>query len=213
MTHGWSISAPTPDRTININERCCPQSFPRLCFARSAPGQHIFFGVSLGRKRCRQSNAVPLGLSKKKSTVLPAKYSAFLVENSGIEPLTSCMPCKRSPERYRNTPPTRKCGDRLNIALIRSIHQKGSQLHPASRNHAPPTRQFYHPIFKCVNGFCSERRSFTRKVFSDSLLSAILILHIKVALFIFPKSIDKEVFSTMPMYYRCFLSMNQPHDP
>ena len=151
--------------------------------------------------------------SKKKSTILPTKYSAFLVENSGIEPLTSCMPCKRSPERYRNTPPTRKCGDRLNIALIRSIHQKGSQLHPASRNHAPPTRQFYHPIFKCVNGFCSERRSFTRKVFSDSLLSAILILHIKVALFIFPKSIDKEVFSTMPMYYRCFLSMNQPHDP
>ena len=150
---------------------------------------------------------------EKKSTVLHAKYSAFLVENSGIEPLTSCMPCKRSPERYRNTPPTRKCGDRLNIALIRSIHQKGSQLHPASRNHAPPTRQFYHPIFKCVNGFCSERRSFTRKVFSDSLLSAILILHIKVALFIFPKSIDKEVFSTMPMYYRCFLSMNQPHDP
>ena len=109
--------------------------------------------------------------------------------------------------------PTRKCGDRLNIALIRSIHQKGSQLHPASRNHAPPTRQFYHPIFKCVNGFCSERRSFTRKVFSDSLLSAILILHIKVALFIFPKSIDKEVFSTMPMYFCCFLSMNQPHDP
>ena len=35
--------------------------------------------------------------SKKKSTVLPAKYGAFLVENSGIEPLTSCMPCKRSP--------------------------------------------------------------------------------------------------------------------
>ena len=109
--------------------------------------------------------------------------------------------------------PTRKCGDGLNIALIRSICQKGSQLHPAFRNHAPPTRQFYHPIFKCVNGFCSERRSFTRKVFSDSLLSAILISHIKVALFIFPKSIDKEVFSTMPIYYRCFLSVNQPHDP
>ena len=35
---------------------------------------------------------------KKKSTVLQTKYSAFLVENSGIEPLTSCMPCKRSPE-------------------------------------------------------------------------------------------------------------------
>ena len=61
-----------------------------------------------------------IGISKKKSTILPAKYSAFymeitgiepvtscmpcktkysafLVENSGIEPLTSCMPCKRSP--------------------------------------------------------------------------------------------------------------------
>ncbi len=31
------------------------------------------------------------------NTILPTKYSAFLVENSGIEPLTSCMPCKRSP--------------------------------------------------------------------------------------------------------------------
>ncbi len=39
-----------------------------------------------------------IGFSKKKSTILPTKYSAFLVENSGIEPLTSCMPCKRSPE-------------------------------------------------------------------------------------------------------------------
>ena len=180
-----------------------------------------------------------------------------MVENTGIEPLTSCSPCTAlsrvnwaltrlaltkkhhtflcsaslSGGDYRDRTgdllhamqalsrtvskhtPTRKCGDRLNIALIRSIHQKGSQLNPASRNHAPPTRQFYHPIFKCVNGFCSERRSFTRKVFSDSLLSAILILHIKVALFIFPKSIDKEVFSTMPMYFCCFLSINQPHDP
>ena len=38
-----------------------------------------------------------IGFSKKKSTILPTKYGAFLVENSGIEPLTSCMPCKRSP--------------------------------------------------------------------------------------------------------------------
>ena len=48
-----------------------------------------------------------IGFSKKKSTVLPAKYCAFLVENSGIEPLTSCMPCKRSPERYRTPPENR----------------------------------------------------------------------------------------------------------
>ena len=50
------------------------------------------------QKTCRRSNAAPkIGFSKKKSTVLQTKYSAFLVENSGIEPLTSCMPCKRSP--------------------------------------------------------------------------------------------------------------------
>ena len=62
-------------------------------------------------------------------------------------------------------------------------------------------------------GFAQREGHLREKFFSDSLLSAILILHIKVALFIFSKSIDKEVFSTMPMYYRCFLSMNQPHDP
>ena len=153
-----------------------------------------------------------IGFSKKKSTILPTKYSAFGGEyrDRTGDLLHAMQALSRTVSKHT---PTRKCGDRLNIALIRSIHQKGSQLHPASRNHAPPTRQFYHPIFKCVNGFCSERRSFKRKVFSDSLLSAILILHIKVALFIFPKSIDKEVFSTMPIYYRCFLSVNQPHDP
>ena len=48
-----------------------------------------------------------ISFSKKKSTVLPAKYSAFLVENSGIEPLTSCMPCKRSPEPRGCTPHTK----------------------------------------------------------------------------------------------------------
>ena len=175
----------------------------------SSPSQSLLRKSSSPKGRAKSTAG--RGHNKKASHISVRCF--FLVEITGIEPVTSCMPCKRSPERYRNTPPTRKCGDRLNIALIRSIHQKGSQLHPASRNHAPPTRQFYHPIFKCVNGFCSERRSFTRKVFSDSLLSAILILHIKVALFIFPKSIDKEVFSTMPIYYRCFLSMNQPHDP
>ena len=37
------------------------------------------------------------GFSKKKSTILPTKYSAFYMEITGIEPVTSCMPCKRSP--------------------------------------------------------------------------------------------------------------------
>ena len=48
--------------------------------------------------------------SKKKSTILPTKYSAFLVENSGIEPLTSCMPCKRSPEPRTHAPPHKGAG-------------------------------------------------------------------------------------------------------
>ena len=38
-----------------------------------------------------------IGFSKKKSTILPTKYSAFYMEITGIEPVTSCMPCKRSP--------------------------------------------------------------------------------------------------------------------
>ena len=103
--------------------------------------------------------------SKKKSTILHAKYSAFFggeYRDRTGDLLHAMQALSRTVSKHT---PTRKCGDRLNIALIRFIHQKGSQLHPASRNHAPPTRQFYHPIFKCVNGFCSERRSFTRKVF------------------------------------------------
>ena len=60
--------------------------------------EHLGFPQK-AQKTCRRSNAAPkIGFSKKKNTILPAKYSAFLVENSGIEPLTSCMPCKRSPE-------------------------------------------------------------------------------------------------------------------
>jgi len=56
--------------------------------------EHLGFPQK-AQKICRRSNAASkIGFSKKKSTVLPAKYSAFLVENSGIEPLTSCMPCK-----------------------------------------------------------------------------------------------------------------------
>ena len=38
-----------------------------------------------------------IGFRKKKSTILPTKYSAFYMEITGIEPVTSCMPCKRSP--------------------------------------------------------------------------------------------------------------------
>ena len=150
---------------------------------------------------------------KKKSTILPTKYSAFLVENSGIEPLTSCMPCKRSPERYRNTPPHESVGagliSRCYVLSTKKVHScillPGIML----RLQGNFTTQF----LSVSMGFAQREGHLREKFFSDSLLSAILILHIKVALFIFPKSIDKEVFSTMPIYYRCFLSVNQPHDP
>ena len=36
-------------------------------------------------------------LQKKEKHHTPYEVQCFLVENSGIEPLTSCMPCKRSP--------------------------------------------------------------------------------------------------------------------
>ena len=59
--------------------------------------EHLGFPQK-AQKTCRRSNAAPkIGFGKKKNTILPTKYGAFLVENSGIEPLTSCMPCKRSP--------------------------------------------------------------------------------------------------------------------
>ena len=54
-------------------------------------------GVSLARLHGERCTPDLFAGIKKKSTVLQTKCSAFLVENSGIEPLTSCMPCKRSP--------------------------------------------------------------------------------------------------------------------
>ena len=39
-------------------------------------------------------------------------YVRVMVENSGIEPLTSCMPCKRSPEPRTHAPPRK--GARMN---------------------------------------------------------------------------------------------------
>ena len=109
--------------------------------------------------------------------------------------------------------PTRKRGDRFNFALIRSIHQKVHS-HILLSGIMLRLQGNFTTRFSSVSMVFSQREGHLReKFFSDSLLSAILISHIKVALFIFPKSIDKEVFSTMPIYYRCFLSVNQPHDP
>ena len=109
--------------------------------------------------------------------------------------------------------PTRKCGDGLNFALLRSIHQKVYRYTLLPGIMLRLQGNFTTRFLSVSMGFAQRESHLQEKFFSDSLLSAILILHIKVALFIFPKSIDKEVFSTMPIYYRCFLSVNQPHDP
>ena len=50
-----------------------------------------------------------ISFSKKKSTILPTKYSAFLVEITEIEPVTSCMPCKRSPDHLETHPQKSVC--------------------------------------------------------------------------------------------------------
>ena len=42
---------------------------------------------------------------KQKSTTHCCAVLFFLVENTGIEPVTSCMPCKRSPEPRTHAPP------------------------------------------------------------------------------------------------------------
>ena len=74
---------------------CCPRK-PRL----NLRGRCLLLwrsGVSLARLHGERCTPDLFAGIKKKSTILPTKYSAFLVENIGIEPLTSCMPCKRSP--------------------------------------------------------------------------------------------------------------------
>ena len=82
---------PLPD---GYSGRC---HFGSLCYGDPL----ICRNISVFRKSQKDMQAKQcspkIGFSKRKNTILPAKYSAFLVENSGIEPLTSCMPCKRSP--------------------------------------------------------------------------------------------------------------------
>ena len=62
------------------------------------------------------------GFSKKKSTILPTKYGAFLVENTEIEPLTACMPCKHSPEPRTHAPPHK--GARMNDIQCKDVKIK-----------------------------------------------------------------------------------------
>ena len=47
----------------------------------------------------------PHSVGNNKSTTHSCAVLLFLVEITGIEPVTSCMPCKRSPEPRTHAPP------------------------------------------------------------------------------------------------------------
>ena len=84
------------------------------------------FACKIGRRSILDGNFQE---SKKKSTVLQTKYSAFWVENSGIEPLTSCMPCKRSPEPRGYTPHTKLWGWMMIHVKTMDYRRKQHYLH------------------------------------------------------------------------------------
>ena len=59
--------------------------------------EHLGFPQK-AQKACRRSNAAPKNrLQQKEKHHTSYEVQCFLVENTGIEPVTSCMPCKRSP--------------------------------------------------------------------------------------------------------------------
>ena len=71
-------------------------------------------------ERHRSSSCFSLTQQTCKKRKTPHKLcSVFLVENSGIEPLTSCMPCKRSPEPRTHAPPHK--GARMNNIRCKNV--------------------------------------------------------------------------------------------
>ena len=63
----------------------------------------------LGSSGAEHRHAAPLkkkpASAKRKAPYFLRSTVLFLVEITGIEPVTSCMPCKRSPEPRTHTPP------------------------------------------------------------------------------------------------------------
>ena len=93
---------------------------PLLILQQNPPTLTFGPGQRRGIFRFMFYDVVTQGSSQNKTNTLPTiwmvtscSFCSWLVENSGIEPLTSCMPCKRSPERYRNTPPHESAGTGL----------------------------------------------------------------------------------------------------
>ena len=78
-----------------VQQLAVPRSL-LLWGTRLSAGTSRFSAKSPKDMQAKQCSPI-LTQTKKKSTIPHMKYGAFLVENSGIEPLTSCMPCKRSP--------------------------------------------------------------------------------------------------------------------
>ena len=88
---------------------------PLLILQQNPPTLTFEPGQRRGIFRFMFYDVVTQGSSQNKTNTLPAiwmvtscSFCSWLVENSGIEPLTSCMPCKRSPEPPWNAPPEKR---------------------------------------------------------------------------------------------------------
>ncbi len=71
---------------LRYQEAIIPLSVPLLCSSKIFP-----------RMTASLSPLFPKHYKKKKHHVSSETQCFVLVENTGIEPVTSCMPCKRSP--------------------------------------------------------------------------------------------------------------------
>ena len=97
----------------NRHSRRLSQKACGFFFAQKQKGGICDWGLYRNRLQKPENSAgeamqpPKIGFSKKKSTILPTKYSAFYMEITGIEPVTSCMPCKRSPSWAK--PPDIRC--------------------------------------------------------------------------------------------------------
>ena len=83
----------------------CGWRYPLLIIAKGGS----FSTVST--LRLYSSTSIACGfLYEQKSTTHFCAALFFLVEITGIEPVTSCMPCKRSPEPRTHAPPHKGAG-------------------------------------------------------------------------------------------------------
>ena len=95
----WAARAscwPQPQQLLPVSaagsgRRCCTGAFPRRTIRRVVV--------------VRIHPCSPFSRQIKQKLQYPVRILESLVEITGIEPVTSCMPCKRSPEPRTHAPP------------------------------------------------------------------------------------------------------------